>query len=299
MEQMARTKHDSIAHTVVSLVAAGGTFTVAYPFGKTADVYVGGTDHLIVSHSMRTLRALSGDFSLTFGASNITVTLGTNVVMPAGTVIYLNVDRSGEESDENVAAPLRMSRLELVRCIFGAIATAVANGVCASQSLLASGIGTINGSLATALVATFATPRNVVAAWTNTAVITVTGTDEYGNVMRESSGSGTSFTGKKAFKTVTRVTVSADVTGLTVGSGVVIGLPMFLADAPDVIRELVDAAVPTAGTIVAGDQTTPSATTGDVRGTISFNLAPNGTRIYELTAWVRSALYKGLTNFAG
>jgi len=39
------------------------------------------------------------------------------------------------------------------------------------------------------------TGRNVVAAWTGTAVMTVTGLDMYGNVVVEASASGTSLTG--------------------------------------------------------------------------------------------------------
>jgi hypothetical protein len=53
--------------------------------------------------------------------------------------------------------------------------------------------------------------------------------------MTESSASGTSFTGKKAFATVTKVKVSADVTALTVGTGNVLGLPDLLPEAALVV----------------------------------------------------------------
>ena len=186
-----------------------------------------------------------------------------------------------------------------MRCLFGVVTTADADGACASQALNTGVDGLINGALAASGTATFATPRNVVAAWTNAAIITVTGTDEHGDVLVESSGSGTTFTGKKAFKTVTKVRVSANVTGLTVGEGVVLGLPVFLGEAADAFRESVDGALPTAGVFVAGDRTTPSATTGDVRGTWTPNGAPNSTRNYEVMLAVRSVSYKGLDNFAG
>lgn len=164
---------------------------------------------------------------------------------------------------------------------FGAISTADADGACASQSVTASVAALINGALASAGVATFATPRNVVAAWTNAAIITVTGTDEYGSILIEQSASGTSFTGKKAFKTVTAVTFSANVTGATVGEGVVIGLPVRV-DANGIIQMLQDSAATTV-TFVAAVTTDPAtATTGDVRGTVTFANAPNGTRNYAL-----------------
>jgi hypothetical protein len=127
----------------------------------------------------------------------------------------------------------------------------------------------------------------------------VTGTDEYGNVLVESSASGTSLTGNKAFKTITGISVSADVTGLTVGTGTKLGLPAFLADTVDVLREILDGAAATAGTIVAGVIATATATTGDVRGTYTPNSAPNGTRVYELIAALRNPAFKGAAQFAG
>ncbi len=181
----------------------------------------------------------------------------------------------------NQAKPGVQITPELRHIDYGVIATAVSNGVCASQSVLSGIASLINGSLATASVATFATPRNVVAAWTNTAVCTVVGTDEYGSIVTESSASGTSMTGKKAFKTITAVTFNADVTGATVGSGVVIGLPVRV-DLNGLLVMLMDSAATTV-TFAAAVTTDPAtATTGDVRGTVVFASAPNASRAYAL-----------------
>ena len=292
-------KHEVIQHTLSAAVGAGASFTVAYPTGKSADDYLGGTDHYLVSSSIRTLFAKSNEISVVFGASNITVTLISGYALADGSVIYLYVDRAETDNADTMASAAKMSQLTTVNITLGAPATADADGACASQSLNTGVDGTINGALAASGVATFDVPRNVVAAWTNTAVITVTGTDEFGNVMVESSGSGTSFTGKKAFKTITKVRVSANVTGLTVGSGVVLGLPVFLATVVEVLKEIMDGAAATAGTLVAGDNATATATTGDVRGTLSPNSAPNGSRYYELIAAIRNPAYKGVAQFAG
>lgn len=295
-------KHEIIAATLGAAVGAGASFTVNYPAGKSADDYLGGTDHYLVSNSIQTLFAKNGDFTLTPGASNISVALAAGIALPLGAKVYLHVDRGERDSAEALANAGKMNELTLVKIGLGAPAAAVANGAVASQNATAlNGLATgINGSLATGGVATFDVARNVVAAWTNAAILTVTGTDEYGNAIRESSASGATFTGKKAFKTITGISVSANVTGLTVGSGVVLGLPVFVADAVDVLKELVDAAVPgTGGTIAAGDNATPTATTGDVRGTYAPNSAPNATRVYELIAAVRSPGYRGLAQFAG
>lgn len=297
-------KFDTVQVTLSAAAGLGGSFTVPYPAYRGPDDYLGSAGkHEIHTQAYRALFAEKGDFVLAFGASNITVTLTTALSMAIGTVVYLHIDRAEKNASEgekiDLAQEGKMSVLTPVRIHLGAPATADADGVCASQALNTGADGVIAGALATGGVATFDVPRNVVAGWTNTAVITVTGTDEYGNVVVESSGSGTSFTGKKAFKTVTQVRVSANVTGLTVGSGVVLGLPVFLPDVPDVVREAVNAAVPgTGGTIVAGDQTAATATTGDVRGTYSPNSAPNDTNVYELTVMLRDPAYKGRAQFA-
>lgn len=297
-------KFDTVQVTLSAATGLGGSFTVPYPTARSADDYLGSGKHEIHTQSYRALFAEAGDFTLTFGASNITVTITTGVSMAPGTVVYLHIDRAERNASKGESIDMadegRMTLLQPVRINLGAPLAAVANAVCLSQALNTGADGVINGGQAANGVATFATPRNVVAAWTGTAVITITGTDEYGNTIVESSASGTSLTGKKAFKTVTRVRVSANVTALTVGTGVVLGLPMFLPDVPDVIREAVNGAVPgTGATIVAGDQTAATATTGDVRGTYSPNSAPNGTNVYEITALLRDPSYKGRAQFAG
>lgn len=297
-------KFDTVTLTLSAATGLGGSFTASYPLFRSADDYLGAGAHEIHTQSYRSLFAANGDFAVTFGASNITVTLLTALSMVEGTRVTLNLDRAERNASLGevikVASEAAMTLLQAVRINLGAPQAAAAAGICASQALNTGVDGVLNGSLVVNGAVSFNTPRNIVAAWTNTAVITVTGTDEYGNVLVESSASGTSFTGKKAFKTVTRVRVSANVTGMTVGTGTVLGLPAFLADAADVIREANDGAVPgTGGTFVAGDQTAASATTGDVRGTYAPNQAPNGTRVYELTVLMRDPTYRGRAQFAG
>jgi len=142
----------------------------------------------------------------------------------------------------------------------------------------------VTGAFTGALAGVNDVPRNIVAAWTNTAVMTVRGLDTYGRAMTESSGSGTSFTGKKAFKSITSVSVSADVTSATVGTGDVLGLPHPLAGGWDLIGFYADGTRETAMTVVGADTTTATATTGDVRGTIDPNTTLNGT--VRFRAWM-------------
>jgi hypothetical protein len=302
-------KHDIVQFVLASTFGPGATIQVPYPTGRTAEDYLGGVDHQIFTGAYRALFSTTvnqrSDFTVAPGPSTIGITLVRGDTMVTGTRLFIYLDRAempdGLSELVDYANPNLMQLMLPVKITLGAPATASANAAVLSQACtLATGLATgFNGALSAAGRATFPSPRNVVAAWTNTAVLTVTGTDDYGNVVRESSGSGTSFTGKKAFKTVTAVTTSADITGLTVGTGVVLGLPVYLADVADVIREIQDSVAATAGTIAAGDLTTPTALTGDVRGTYNPNSAPNGARVYELVALLRAPSYRGIAQFAG
>lgn len=166
---------------------------------------------------------------------------------------------------------------------FGVLAAAAANNIATSQSSSGGNNAlTLNGVLVTNGIATPDVPRNVVAAWTTAAVITVTGTDYYGQPQTESTGSGTAFTGKKAFKTITSITFSTAVTLATAGTGVKIGLP-YRVDTNGVLDALTDNLPDTTYTFVPADTTSPAtSTTGDVRGTIAASAAPNGTHAYAI-----------------
>lgn len=297
---------ETITATLSAETGFGGSFTLPYPSGRNAADYAGNRAALR-SNSRDVLYQSRGQISVVYGASDIAVTILAGGAYPLGETIYLDVDKGPRAAGSDkiavpeLAAPDKMDHAVMVKVDFGAPAAADADGVVASQAATAAGgLATgINGALAEDGVATFATPRNVVAAWTGTSVLTVTGTDEYGNVIVESSASGTSMTGAKAFKTVTGISVSADVTGLTVGSGVILGLPCFLAETGDVVVRKTNGAGLTTGTVVAGATEAATATTGDVRGTYSPGSAPNGTNTYDLLLAVRDPSYKGGAQYAG
>jgi hypothetical protein len=300
---MAGPKHTpSRALRPITQTLAGASAVVAftYPNGMGAADFAGCNASVIFSQSQRALFQDKGDFSLDFGASEITATVTAEFgTLAKGDTVTLYVD-AGQEIYSR-ADDTRVMTMAPTKISFGTPATADADGAVASQAATAaSGLATgINGALAASGVATFDVPRNVVAAWTGTSVLTVTGTDEFGNVVIESSASGTSFTGKKAFKTVTGISVSADVTGLTVGTGVVLGLPCFLGDADEILIEQANGTTVTNGTFVAGDGLTPTATTGDVRGTYSPFTAPNGTNSYTAIILARDPNGRGQSQYVG
>lgn len=123
----------------------------------------------------------------------------------------------------------------------------------------------------------------------------VTGYDVYGEAMTELhtyTATGTSkpsSTGtKKAFKYIKSyaITAAADATAntLIVGFGNVLGLP-FRLTSKDKVVAFGAGAVDASATIVIADDTNPATNvTGDVRGTISPNSAPDGVKLYA--AWM-------------
>lgn len=172
----------------------------------------------------------------------------------------------------------------------------VSSGAADNKILLSSSLtgGTavtvMTGSFAVAGVANMDVPRAVIAAWTTSSTITVTGKDLYGRVQIESMASpGTAFNGKKAFSSVTSILFSASVTSCTVGVSNILGMPHkvngkfdFLAFYPDAGANEIATA-----TYVAPDVTAVSAITGDTRGTINPATAPNGSIRYR--AWYKYA----------
>jgi len=294
--------YDVVETTLASAVADAGTFTVSYPDNRDGGDYQGGSDHRVVSIGYGDMKALDGDVSFSFGASEITVTNNSGQTLAADTKVWVQLDRLGADSGAYAPANSdKMAKSQVYTINLGAPDAADADGAVASQAATAaSGLATgINGALASGGVATFDVPRAVVAAWTTSATLTVTGTDEYGNTVVESSAAGTSMAGKKAFKTITNVETDTDITGLTVGTGDVLGLPVFLPQTGMVIAELEDGAAATAGTVVAGDTAAATATTGDVRGTYDPNSAMDGAKAIQLVVAIPDPSAKGNAQYAG
>lgn len=291
---------DTIQTTLTATVANGGTFTVGYPTGRTIGSYTGGFDHQVITTPYGDLKATAGKASFSFGASTVTITNNSGVALAAGTRVTVQLDRYGQNADSRTLANAgRAARASLVKMNLGSPATASSTAVCASQAVAAAASAVLNGSLLSGGRILFDVPRNIVAAWTTASVLTITGKDEYGATVVEASASGTSHTGKKAFKEITSIVSSASITGMTAGTGTVLGLPIYLAGTGDVLRELQDGAAPTAGTVAAGVLTTATATTGDVRGTYVPNAAPDGSKSYQIVAAVGDADFKGVAQFAG
>jgi len=291
----------TVRGTLAAAVAPTGTVAISYPTGTSRGNFATGVDHYMMLGQDKITEPEG--MTLSFGTTTVTVTNSGTGTWPAGTNFIFQFDEAGINnavlrSGVKLYEPCHLALVDLGSPIVGA-----ANSVATSQAITAVGAGaTINGALASGGVADLGlTGRNVVAAWTGTAVMTVTGKDIFGNTVVESSASGTSLTGKKAFKTITSVKVSADVTGATVGTGNVLGLPVRLPAAGNILRELENGATATAGTTVGAlASSTPStATTADVRGTYVPNSTPDGSKGFQLICALPDPAFAGEAQFAG
>lgn len=302
-------QNKSAAGYLAADVADAGTFVVAYPnkvspeSGVTneGDFY-GANGHKLIINDNSVLN-FPEDFDVTLGTASITITNKSGSTWATGSQFYLQLDEKGKDVYERDgrARMAREVRADTVLVKLGAPDAAVANGVSASQGVGAGANFVLDGALVSGGVAVFDVPRNVVAAWTTASTLTITGVDEYGNAVVEQSANGTSHAGKKAFKKITSVKSSAAITAATVGTGDVLGLPVFVPGAGNLLKEMQDRAVATAGTLVAGVITAggATATSGDVRGTYDPNAACDGDKVFELILALTEPGYKGAKQYAG
>lgn len=282
-------------------VADAGTFTVGYPTGfSRGDFSVGANAKLVIGDQTLSQPA---DIGLSYGASSVTVTNRTGATWASGARFYFQFDQAGDRNPVTLKGVEQFTRISLVRLNLGAPVVGASNNIWTSAAMTtASGANVPTGALLVGGICDLGcTGRNVIAAWTGTAVITITGKDIYGNTVVEKSASGTSLTGKKAFKTVTSISVSADVTGLTVGTGNVLGFPVRVPSAGHILKELEDGGAATAGTVVAGLtlDTESTATTADIRGTYVPNSTPDGSKAFALICSLNDPSFCGQPQFAG
>lgn len=294
-----------VRHTLASDVANTATFTVGYPINTDSGSYELGSDHYIQSNTYGVFYD-GGRVAFSFGASGVTITNNSGSTFLAGTEILVNLDLPGDDSDEGrkLASPSRMAHTNAIWLNLGAPDAIVTNGIAQSQSASGAHTLTLNGSLVVDGVAILDVPRNVIvdSGGADTAVLTVTGTDEYGAAMVEAItlNGATGVSGKKAFKTITSITSSATIAnGAFVGTGDVLGLPAYLSDIGRVFRELQDGVAATAGTLVKGVHAAATATTGDVRGTYDPNAACDGAKGFVLGVLLDNPADAGVAQFAG
>jgi hypothetical protein len=167
---------------------------------------------------------------------------------------------------------------------------AVTNNIAASQAPSGAGsltltAGTSVKSITTAGGVTLLQldlPRAIKVNCSTTArAFTVSGYDYYGQAMSEVitvATAGTAVTGKKAFFTISGVTIAGSATAAVVGTSDVLGLPVRVFNVAYIASVKSNSTLAQdTGTFVAADTATATTSTGDVRGTYAPATASDGT----------------------
>lgn len=295
--------------TLSADVADSGTFTVSYPNAIAPETGVTdkGDFYQAMEHSLVIGQNNAYDFSrkfdITLGTGSITVTNKSGTTWAAGQSYTLELNMQGKNAyaSDGGLRIARTARSDSYIIELGAPDALVTNGVMAAQNRTNSGAMIVNGTLASGGTVTIDKPRNIIikSGGADTAVLTFTGTDEYGNTMSEAItlNGTTAVNGKKAFKKVTAISASAAVANTAfAGTGDVLGLPVFLPSNGHVLKELENGTAATAGTFVAGIRTAggSTTTTGDTRGTYDPNTACDGTTAFQLLVSLPDGAYRGI-----
>jgi hypothetical protein len=296
---------DIVETTLSAAVATNGTFTVGYPTGKGAGDYALSHKHKMAA--LQTIYVAPVDFTVAF-TTVITVTYKGTTTLPIGTQVRVQLDTA--LADSNAAEQQVIPESIIFPCMalidLGCPDALDADGICASQSASGAHTLTLDGALVQAGVAILDVPRNVIvdSGGADTAVLTITGTDVFGATVVEALtlNGATAVAGKKAFKTITRITSSATISnGAFVGTGDVLGLPVYVGAAGQVFGDFEDGVYDSSidGTLAVGVLTVASATTGDVRGTYDPGVACDGAVNFKLLAVLPDPTNRGVPQYAG
>lgn len=291
--------------TLGTAVAQAGTFTIDYPEDYSVDDFtLDAPQHVLAagaSAGSKKYYTSSDDFSVAFGASSITVTWKNATTLAVGTVVSLQLDLAGANNDptEELVLPERVRRTNVAYLDLGKPDTADDDYFFASA--------TFPADAPALLQTTLDVPRNITVTSDGAdsgKTFTVTGADEYGNAMVEviTGPASTVVGGKKAFKTVSSIEISAESTGnIKVGFGDVLGLPVWVPAAAHVLEEYQDGAGAVSGTFLGGlaRATASTGTTADVRGTYDPNDACNAAKHFKLLVALDDPTYKGNQQYDG
>lgn len=297
-----------ISTTVSAAVASGATITMNYPAPYNAGDFYNSTAHVLNVRGHQTTYNNPTDFTVAFNQASLVVTYNGTTAIPANTVVQLQAEIQGQDDRETYRGPnsliKRAVQAPIMLVNLGMPTTVVTTAVAAAQAVAGAANLTLNGTLATAGVVTFDQARAVQMVSSNagdtTQTAAITGTDEYSVAMHETlTFNGTTVvTGKKAWKTITAVAISAVMTGnASMGNSTTLGIPIYLPEASAVCKESLDGVTATAGTLVAADRAKATATTGDVRGTYVPNSAPNSARVFQLYVANPDPQFLGVTQF--
>jgi hypothetical protein len=301
---------DVVEVALASAVANAGTIVLDYPDGKYSGSYEAFGHSIFARGLQKSFSQDEGKISVAF-TSQITITYKGATSIPANTVVTVQLNRAGVDREDVAVLPEGVVPFKPYLIDLGTPIAIDEDGVAAAQNIAQAGdLDLTDAAFYDASVGAVVldVPRNLIvdSGGSDDAVLTCYGEDVYGQPMAEAItlNSTTAVAGKKAFKKVTRIAASKAIANSAfVGTGDVIGLPVFLPynTAGLVIGDFENGTFDATldGTLVAGVQTTPTATTGDVRGTYDPGVSMNGAVNIKLAVMLADPFYKGVNQYAG
>lgn len=230
----------TVKAVLAAAVATAGTFTVAYPTGITAGNFKNGKRHRMVA--MQSAFEAPKDFTISFGALVATITWLGATTIPAGSDVYVEMDMVGASFPDDVGVEGKLKHVDMFDAAFIDFGSPSASNDAyfrANATLLAGGAITL---LQAAMPEDFL-GRNLIftsSADDTTKTWTITSKDIYGRTVVEAvTGVNNGVAaGKKAhYNNITVSASAAAAANLKIGYGDVLGLPVFIGDAGQIVGE--------------------------------------------------------------
>lgn len=242
----------TITTTLATALVQAGTLAFTYPTGFFKSDFNTFNAELVTSSNDRFTTA-NGDFSVSLGDTSATITFRAATSIAAGTSVILGLDMQGPQLYKDQDKSKLTIKKTVVRTIervnLGTPATAATTTV--ATTVVAT--TTVKTYTLTDFTAAFKAaggildvPRNLTVTGSSAAdhVVTITGKDVYGQTMVENitANSTATVAGVKAFAQVTGVSIAAGASAKTIsiGTGVALGLPIFVKTWDHVLRQVVD-----------------------------------------------------------
>ena len=296
-----------ITQVLAADLADAATLNFAYPTGYSANSFLLSNRHALTMNGTELFAP--DDFTIAFGAANITITNRTGVTFLTGTTASLWADVDGNlasvfdnaEGDQRI--PLTSCPVQLMKIDIGVPLTADVDAIVDAVTAGADGVLAIETNTAE-LTFTMDTPvgRNLTAVSSAagdgaTLAVRAVGLDTDFNPQTEDIAMNgvTPVVGVKAFSSIESVTFITLATGLPVvstgtidvGFGDIFGLPFRLNNETHQIeREFIDDTIVATGTFVAGSTVPPTNVSPDVRGTFLPATVADASNAYTIYMWV-------------
>lgn len=247
-----------ISTTLATALATSGTLAFTYPAGTNKGSFTN-FEAFLVTGNNDVFSTTTKDFNVSLGDTTATITWRSTTTLAVGTLVTLQLNEKGlmayeakkTKELEDWKVLKRSVELKTVRVTLGNPKTLDVDGILTSQSVGASAATFTLTAANCAATYDFTNgldvARNVTLTGSSSSdqVITVNGTDVYGQAMSETITLSTTSTiqGAKAFKKITGYTVAAGGAAsktFTMGWGDKIGLPFYVGRWADIQAQYMD-----------------------------------------------------------